>query len=60
MQNRNSEWASLPIAPISRLIALDRYGWVQGWTEANSKSYWLREAQAQAYLGKLATGKWVQ
>jgi hypothetical protein len=30
------------------MLAQDEYGWALGWTETNSCSYWLKEAQAQA------------
>jgi len=41
-------------------IAEDRCVWTPGWTETNSRSYWLREAQVQAYLNKPAAGILVQ
>ena len=40
------------IAPVSRKLAPARCGWAQGWTETNSRSYWLREDQVQAYMDK--------
>ena len=57
------------IAPVSRKLALDRCEkvrpgtgreaglghWALGWTETNSRSYWLREAQVS---GRLWTSIW--
>ena len=48
------------IVPVTQLLARDRCSWAQGWTEVNSHSYWLREAQVQAYLNKQAAGILVQ
>ena len=37
---------------VSRMMAKDRHGWAQGWTEIHSLSYGLKEAQVQAQLDK--------
>ena len=42
--------------PASRMLAQGRCGWTQGWTEAHSQSYGLREAQVQAQLNKPEPG----
>jgi len=39
-------------------IAEDRCDWAQGWTESNSRSYWLKEAQVQLYMDKPGPGNW--
>jgi len=39
-------------------IAEDRCDWTPGWTETNSHSYWLREAQVQSYMYKPGPGYW--
>jgi len=38
--------------------AMDRCIWALGWTEINSHSYWLREAQVQMGLDKPGPGYW--
>jgi len=40
------------MAPISRKLAPDRWGWAPSWSEAHSLSYGLNEAQVQAQLDK--------
>ena len=40
--------ASPHIAPVPRKLVPDRCGWAPGWTEDHSRSYGVREAQAQA------------
>lgn len=40
------------------MLAKDRCVWTPGWTETNSHSYWLKEAQVQAYLDELGPGYW--
>jgi hypothetical protein len=44
------------ISPVSRNMAPDRYHWVTGWTEDHSRSYGLREDQAQWYMNKPEPG----
>ncbi len=44
--------ASPHIAPVSRNMAQDKLDWTPGWTETNSRSYWLREDQVQLRLNK--------
>jgi len=44
------------ISPASRMMAQDRCVWAPGWTERHSRSYGLKEAQAQACLDKPGPG----
>ncbi len=39
-------------------MAPDRFDWTPGWTETNSRSYWLREAQVQSDMDKPGPGYW--
>ena len=38
--------------PHFAILAQDRCDWAPGWTEPNSPSYWVKEAQAQSCLDK--------
>ncbi len=40
------------------MLVLAGCDWTQGWTEANSLGYWLKEAQAQSQLDKPGPGYW--
>jgi hypothetical protein len=40
------------------MMAPARYDWAQGWTETNSRSYWLKEAQVQADMDKPGPEYW--
>ena len=46
------------IAPVLRIMAPDRCDWTQNWTELNSRSYWVKEAQVQSYMDKSESGYW--
>ena len=35
-----------------------RFDWAKGWTEINSRSYWLREARVQSDMDKPDPGYW--
>jgi len=39
-------------------IAEDRCDWAQGWTESNSRSYGLKEAQVQLDMDKPGPENW--
>jgi len=39
-------------------IAEDRCDWALCWTETNSHSYWLMEAQVQSYMDKPGPEYW--
>jgi len=45
-------------APVSRMLAPDRYVWAQGWTESHSCSYGSKEARVQARMDKPGPGYW--
>lgn len=38
------------------MMALDRCAWTPGWTEDHSRSYGLKEAQAQSHMDKPGPG----
>jgi len=40
------------------MLAKSRRDWTPCWTEANSFSYWLKEAQVQACMNELALANW--
>ena len=40
------------------MLAPDSGDWAPGWTETNSHSYWLKEAQVQSQLYKPESGYW--
>jgi hypothetical protein len=44
------------ISPVSRNLAPDRCHWAPDWTEGHSRSYGLREDQAQWYMNKPEPG----
>ena len=50
--DRDGQALNPHISPVFRNLAPDRYHWVTVWTEGHSRSYGLREDQAQWYMNK--------